>query len=234
MKLGFWLGLGVLLVGCVAAPATLPPPATPQALTVYHPPALRWMAPRMAQCAEAVSGLALYRMEVPDFRDVQAGELMLWWGDPPEGTFIYRMGDDALQVIVHPERGDVSLAGDALGAVFSGQQANWPDGAPIQVWVYAADDWLWQVFASALQIPAPASSAFLAPDPQAMLEAVAADPDAIGFLPANWSDATRAVQALPLTDKLAGFLRQPVTAVLPDEPVGAIKSWLLCVQSSQP
>jgi hypothetical protein len=57
---------------------------------------------------------------------------------------------------------------------------------------------------------------------------VAADPNAIGFLPAHWLDSS--VRAVTI-DGLSSAA-QPILALTTSTPKGTTRSWLLCLQST--
>ncbi len=231
MKNGLALALLVgLLCACgVQQPATPTPPPGLQPLFIYHPPALRPLAEPMAECAREQPGLALYREELPAPPELSRGEIWLNWGIAPENRHTFSLGTAVLQVIVpHPGRTPGSLSSEALRGLFDGSVQTWENGDEARVWVYALDDPLWRTFAAALALAQPPSNAQIAPDPQAMLDAVAADPQAIGLLPGFWHDGR--VTFVTLNEKLAEKLSQPITASLSEPPTGEIAAWLACLQ----
>jgi hypothetical protein len=232
VKIRFWLAVALVMgLAACGTPSTLPAPSTLQPVRVFHPPALRWAAGEMARCASEQPGLALYRLEAAAPVSLVEGDVQLWWGAPAqEAEHLFMLGEADWQVIAHPSRGEVTLSEQELINRFSGQNPLWPDGSPVQVWVYAPGDPLWQNLAVTLGFTSLATDAQIAPDPTAMRAAVAADPKALGFLPAHEVDES--VLAAHLNEKLAEKLRQPITATLPVEPEGVVRAWLQCLQSS--
>jgi ABC-type phosphate transport system substrate-binding protein len=121
--------------------------------------------------------------------------------------------------------------------LFAGQVNQWDavGGSPqsVQVWIFPEGDDARQLFDSVIldgyQLTTVAQ---LAPDPQAMLEAVSDDPAAIGYLPRRWlkGNSGDKVRALPINQTLADSLRQPILALSGAEPEGAMRTLLICLQ----
>jgi hypothetical protein len=83
------------------------------------------------------------------------------------------------------------------------------------------------------------SEAMLAPDPEAMLEAISSDANAIGYVPnllLSTSDPSLAakVKKLQVDTSLREKVNQPVIAVTQGEPEGLIRELLVCVQGVIP
>jgi len=98
------------------------------------------------------------------------------------------------------------------------------------VWSYLQGNEIRQFFEDALSPVDLLSSAHLAPDPNAMRQAVAADPSAIGYLPGRWVDSS--VRPLSIAGSPAPSYASPSWAATQATPHGAQKEWLLCLQRS--
>ncbi len=61
-----------------------------------------------------------------------------------------------------------------------------------------------------------------------MLEAVAASPSTIGFLPRRWLNSQ--VKEIHIQGIDPSDLRIPILALTKTEPEGQVKDWLICVQ----
>ena len=70
----------------------------------------------------------------------------------------------------------------------------------------------------------------LRPNPLAVRQAVAGDPQAIGLIPAFWLDST--VRAVTISDPPANGMRFPIVYSASAEPQGAKLSWLLCIEKA--
>ncbi len=147
-------------------------------------------------------------------------------------------------MIVNPANPVVQLAQASLQAIFNGKITTWQElsteGCPgctaqpesqIKPYVYAAGDdfgqGLGDLFPGLSQkLPA----AMLAPDPEAVRQAVAGDPSAVGFVPSPDVDST--VRAVKISDVPANKLRIPLLLSTQAEPAGMKRSWVLCIQNN--
>jgi len=225
----------LLLAGCSAPPAVDPAPS-PQAFRVALPPALQPMDEALHQCALDQPELALILNETPlNSIDFKNNELEIRLGPLPEGTnYSAALAEEQIAVIVNPENSIKSLNVEDLGAIFSGQARSWSEfggnDQEIQVWAAPPGNEVRRIFDNAvLSNKRLSSQAFLAPDSASMLSSIAADPDAIGYVPGAW--LTDSVRSLDLGNALEAALRQPVLAIMPKEPSGAGRDFLYCLQS---
>lgn len=235
-----------LLAACGTPPIATPPP-TPQPVFLAYPPELRPYADTLAACARQYPDIALYLEEAvvilaPD----QQTSLFLVADSPPAALTAWNatlLASDSLVVIVNRQNALGSLSASELRAIWSGKLVTWAsladNAGEIQVWTYPAGSKLRSIFDSAVMAGELTSSqAWLAPDPQAVLEAVSANPNAIGYLPASWLDKAApkladAVQRLRLPVELDENLHQQVLALTEVEPQGALRTLLLCFQADQ-
>jgi hypothetical protein len=218
----------IVLIGC--QPVITPEPRpTPLILNVQITPALDRLRPQFHDCA-AQEALALTVTSLPAaaLDPAQAG-LALRWSAPAE-TQLYAavLAQEPLAFIVHPDSPLTAMTRAELRALYTGRQ---PAGGALHAWAYPAGDDIQQAFETTILAGPPEQPlpVFLAPDPAAMLEAVAQDPAAVGFLPAGWLD--QQVRALPVNDLSADESSQPILALSPSEPIGAARGWLLCLQA---
>lgn len=221
------------LAGCqpLLTPVAQPDPLI---LTLQMTPALDRLRPAMHTCAEEAGlGLAITTLPAPALDPLETG-LALRWGAPPAAEmYAAVLAQEALVFIVHPNNPLKTLSAAELRDLYTGQRTAWPDaaGSEVHAWAYPAGDDVQQAFEGALfEAPAPASlPVFLAPDPAAMLEAVAQDENALGFVPAGWVNS--AVRGLKVSGIDEHLLRQPLLALSPAEPQQPARGWLLCLQA---
>jgi len=253
-----WLG-GVLggcnsiIAAIEKAPvATIAP--TPEAVTVMITPAARTLWGKLHECALAHPELALILWERPSTSpDFRQADLSIRLGAPlaEEGYFAL-LGETEIKVIVHPS----SVFADLVRAGLFGNTANYgqktdppltlqeiktifqkgytASGQPLQVWILQGDDVRRYFDAVILDgtdflSAEVAPQARIAPDPAAMLVAVASDPAAIGYLPATWLDDE--VRPLVLDSALSLKLRLPILALAKAEPQGVSRTLLGCLQA---
>lgn len=230
---------GALTASCQAQPAAVPvtqPP--PSLLTVQASFALQPLADDFHSCAGELIDTALIVQDTPAAAvNLDEAAIGLRWGlhDQPD-YFAAEIGHEELAVIVHPNNPVEEISLEELQAIYLGAQTQ-PPFNEWMPWAYPKGDDVQQVFESAvLQNRPPDSSVIhLAPDPAAVLEAVAANPGAIGYLPARWlaavdEEQAASVKALSVKDLEAGQFRRPIVAMSRSEPNGPEKDWLLCVQ----
>jgi hypothetical protein len=229
--------VGLALVACQAAPSAASVP-TPQYWRVQYTPALAWMAPAFNLCIrQGPPGYALAVFEKPaSALDITQAEITLRWGAPAETSgSLVELGSDDLALVVNPHNPLQSLTGSQVKTIFSGTNRAWSDYSKgyantIRVWSYPQGNEIRQYFEEAFAPLDLLASAHLAPDPNAMRQAVAADPSAIGYLPRRWVDSS--VRQLTIADIPEPSLRQPILAITQITPQGAQKEWLLCLQRS--
>jgi hypothetical protein len=240
------LAAAFLLTACGTPPLATPPP-TPQAVFLAYPPDLRPYADDLAACARQYPDIALFLTETVEepTPDGQTS-LFLAAGVTPAALVDWNatlLAEDTLAVIVNSQNTLETLTIQELRAVWSGELLTWAElggsDGEIQVWAYPAGSRLRTMFDSTVMSGELTSSrSWLAPDPQAALEVVAAEPNAISYLPASWLESALpeqagSVRALSLPEALNVNLHQPVLALTEAEPQGALRTLLLCFQSGQ-
>lgn len=256
MKLLLCLGVvGIFLTACTSPLTTTSLPSVQPLYVVYHP-ALRVFVEDFSQCAGEQPGLGLYLLETTSPVSAKDADLLLWWGNPlEEGIWssdgccdesqnlafatvvseksLFVLGEEALVVVTHIARRDVSLSTEEIIDLFSGQISHWSDGTPVQVWSYPAEDIFTQVFLDRMGLVRLAPDAHLAPDPWAMLLSIATDEAALGYLPAAWLSMDESVHSVSLDGELGERLRQPIVAAMSSSiPQEFVEAWLVCVQDA--
>jgi hypothetical protein len=228
----YFLLLGLFcLIACGAPPDATPVP-TPEPVRVAYTPALRPLRDVLTRCIINHPEMALYLVEVSPSRGIQEADILLRLGYPPEGGYVAQIGWESIVVIVNGDHPVTSLSAEELSFLFSGRVSRWEDGTPVHVWIYPEGDDTRQVFdAVILNGLRVTPEAQLAPDPQAMLEAVSGDPLAIGYLPQRWLPGA-SISIVRLNQELADSLRQPVLSLSSREPDGAARPLLFCLQAS--
>ena len=238
-RISLFLAAAVLLSACQPEIQTAPPVPTVTIWQVQYTPATAWLAPDFQTCAAEQPGVNLVVSEHPaQALDVQTADFAFAWGErtnPPSFTAV--IAQDELAVIINPSNPISSLALDEIQRIFSGKDNAWAqiiqsncascgtnfDG-PVKTYVYAPT--------GEMQLAAPWISsgpeAILAPNPAAVVTAVASEPYSIGFVPARWLDST--IKQIEITGADPQSFSRPVLAMAPSEPQGAKRAWLACLQ----
>lgn len=163
-----------------------------------------------------------------------AGVLLRWTDADADQGKTFKLGEDRLAVIVHPDNPLEEIEISQLAAVYSGAILDWSGlqegtSGAIQPWVYPSGDDAQSLFDNnVLPFDELIGTARIAPDPQTMLEAVGDDPLAIGMIPSRWLDPS--VRAIKITGDSEQDWTLPILAVTADDPAGSVRDWLLCVQ----
>ena len=224
-----------LITGCAIQPSADPAP-TPMTLRIGITSSLEWLRPDLAECAQLTPGLTLsVRFNEVKAQSLEDSDVLLRWSNlAPASAAPFEIGKDSLAVIVNPDNPVDTLDAARLKDFYTGQATAWtdPEGTPlgsVQTWVYPAGEDTQILLTATLLADSPiTTTARIAPNPAAMLEAVAADPLAIGFLPARWLDST--VRKISITGYASDQWTLPILAVTRPEPSGITRDWLLCVQ----
>ena len=227
--------LTIWLTACSASPtATIPP--SPQPVKVSFSPSLEPVRDALYACANTLPEIALFIEKIPiTAQDFKTNDLIIWWGEKPEEMdYAFPLAEDELVVITNLENPNMELSASELEALFDGRVENWSDistyDKPVSVWIYPTESKLSDIFrVSILDTQRFSRLAFLAPSPQAMLEAVAADPGGIGYLPRSW--LTPEVSHSLIDPNLQVMLRKPILALVNSEPQGNLSALLGCLQT---
>ncbi len=235
-----------ILLLCLFATACQPLPATPiptlTVVRVQYTPAVKPLLQPLSECASKIPGAGIVVFErSADQMDVTQADLSLRYdlpASPP--AFSAQLGEDQIVAVVNAAN-QASVSPGDLASIFSGQLRDWndlapppaatPSGAaapdPIQVWSYSLGDDLRSAFiAGSLGGGAIAARINFAPDPTAMLQAISADPAAVGYLPRAL--VTAQLRVLDFPDD--PYAQIPLLALAPSEPQGAARSLLACLQ----
>lgn len=236
----------VFLLAACGVPEVSTPAPTPQAIQVFYPDSLKPYADKLAACAAGNPLVALYFLPPPAQPDsLAAGDLLLSLGNPDVSVTSYylsQVGTERIIVVANQQNQITQLSIDTLRSMYSGGITRWETGSgkPLQVWILPAEDAVRRAFDSAvLSGLTPTTHAMLAPSPIAMLEEVAKNESAVGYLPESVltaSDSLLAdkVRILPLSPEIETILTLPIIAITQDEPLGLPRDLLVCLQSSTP
>jgi hypothetical protein len=237
-----WLCAILLLTACGIPPRATPLP-TPVVFRIAYTPSLQPLVKDLHFCAIAYPEILMTIAEVPTpDLDLRNADLILRFGGTPGKAYEATLRDESIVMIVNRDNPVLSLSTDQTRKIYTGRITRWAEvgGAqqPIQVWEYPDAEDIRLIFDSAI-FPGEnlTTKALLAPDPQAMLEAIADDPTAIGYIPQTWlaqSEQRSRIRAVDIDPKLAELLRQPFFALSSTEPEGLLRQFLGCVQSANP
>jgi hypothetical protein len=245
IKLLLCCGVVLLLTACTA-PASRSPAPTAQAIQLNYPPALSTWVEKFTACASKEPLVALFLTPATtQTSDLLPNEIGLVFGESfpfDESMFPSQLGTEQILVLVNQENDGTWLTMDNLRSIFSGEVSLWEnnDATPIEVWILPDGDPIRTTFDRMVMQSTPITTgAMLAPDFNAMLEAVAENPGAIGYLTesAMASDGAvwlNQVKPISLDYSLEQSFIQPVIALTQGEPQGLLRDLLACVERLTP
>ncbi len=223
-----------------------------QTINVEYTPSLTWLEPAISTCADALEDVHLITHLVPtDQLDTANSDVVLRWGAPTQlDLYSAQLGIDRLAFVVSPKNPLKSLDLATTKKILNGGFDNWgslykacPDcftkaydeaaygEKPISLGFYSPNEDIQVMLDLAVMTGQPVenSNATLIPDAAAMLETVAESDTSIGFIPARAMNET--VKEVSLTDVDPLKLTQPILAIAKTEPSGAMRNWLICLQT---
>lgn len=234
----FYLLILITLVACQSLAAPIEPIPTPIIWQVQHTPTMNWMGSVFNQCIQKQPeiGLLVFERSAP-FLDIQQTDFIIRWGAPDKVSApAFNIGMDELAIVVHPSNSLQTLTLSDLQAIYSANMQTWADIVPetslsgdIQVWTFPQDEDIEQIFEKVIGINIRNPMLSIAPDAEAMLQAVASSPLAIGYLPQHWIDER--VHQVKLVEP-TNNLKQPILVMTQANPSKAQEDWLLCLQTS--
>ncbi len=220
------------------------------AYQVTYAPDLEWMVPVMNNCQSGVSDFQVIYQQAASVSAAAGNyDAYLSYETTAQNVAnLYQIGSDKIVVAANPARGIQQISASLISSIFSGRITTWgeayqacPDcfssdlaaaSDTITVWMLPDDSDLWRAFA-ALYLDAPASSfAQIAPNTRLMRQMLAADPNAIGILPAGWLDDS--VKEVILREESDIPITLPILAATHAEPDSSLSQWLACVQNALP
>jgi ABC-type phosphate transport system substrate-binding protein len=198
-----------------------------------------WMN-KVSECATRLPGIAFFPIEIAE-DGADELEIRIAYATGIESksyNFSYTIGQETIELIVHPTNPVRSLGDGILEEVMSGRLIDWSQvpgtqpGIPspytqtITLFTYPDGDPVQQVLVhtTGAQI-SPAAN--LVPDPAAMIAAVQMEPGALGYVPRGWLEGT---DVATLENRQSGQITVSVVAYTQDQPGGALKALLLCLQ----
>ncbi len=224
----------LVLVGCASPTPTLQPTLT--VWRVQITPALGWLHPAINRCVQADPSTGVFLVEITAVDiDFSAADVTLTWGISPAADLpVFELGSDHLSVIVHPENEITSLTAQQFAAIINGEITTWQQVDAQQIgdiawWTYPAGDEGLVLLESATGAqPSRNPFAWLAPDAGAVLQSVAQDTAAMGFIPSRWMNGS--VKSITIDGLAEEEFTRPILAVTNQAPQPMLTAFLQCLQ----
>ena len=217
-----------ILISACGPFVTSTPPSSPQPIQVAFTPTLSPLIERLHQCALEHPEIALitHTTTIIGLEETSA-DLILWMGEPPQGPYknAFTLGEDSIVIIAGDNVRLQDLSIDQLRDLYI------HPGSTYQIWTYPPGHELRNLFDNVvMRENATNANVLLAPNPAAMLEAIAANPLAVGYVPGSWLE--KAIQTITVEEELQDAFTQPVLALSLREPTGNLRTYLACLQNA--
>jgi hypothetical protein len=217
-----------ILISACSPFVTSTPPPSPQPIQVAFTTTLSPLVERLHQCALQHPEIALITRQTTIIGLEETGaDLVLWMGEPPQEPYknAFTLGEDSIVIIAGTSVALQDLSTDQLRDLYIEPRSTY------QIWTYPPGHELRNLFDKVVMGEnATNANALLAPNPAAMLEAIAADSLAVGFIPASWLDVD--IQTIKVEMELQEALSQPLLALSLREPIGNLRTYLACLQTA--
>ena len=239
----FILFLFIALISGCSSPVTEAPLPTLEIIRVGVSPAVKIWQSELQTCAQSLPGVALMLIEKPTFLDIEDRSSIEFFlqlgGTNPPSTFGTQVGSENIVWITNPNNPIQQITFQQLSNLYQENAVNFPgisdsQASSIEIWLYPQGNALTEYLFSQINISKPIlSKAFVAPDPEAMLQAVSENQNALGFVPQSWikDDPIRAaVHQISITDP--GPPKLQILALAAKEPQSTGRQLLLCLVDS--
>jgi hypothetical protein len=228
-----------LLTACTPDFLYATPLPTSEIWQIYYSSALRPLLPHLNLCTMQQSHIGIAVTEYSVFEGTLDNiDILLHWGpnDRIQGNASI-IGMDEISVVIHPENPMMQISPDQLLGIYKGETQFWEQlikvgnefSGEIRVWTYPDEDPIRDIFESdLLDSDVYNPFALIAPNPEAMLQALSNDRLAFGFLPRIWLDTS--VHELQVDGFQQGALSVPILAFTSVEFQENHLSWLKCLE----
>lgn len=221
-----WRLAGLCLL--LAVTACSGPDAEPQLLRVGVSADAAPAGPALMACAPNAENIQVEVEAAPPAAAVGDYDVLIRLGVQEEAGFAAQIAEERIVAVLNPGNPLSNVNRQTIAAIFSGRVRDGSDlgGNPgaIVAWAGLEGEEARALFETELLGGASVGGdTRLAGSPQQLLTAVAADPAAVGLLPAALADER--------VDVVELGLRVPVLATASTEPAGAVRQLIACLQS---
>lgn len=221
-------------MGCSPTAQSKKHAVTPEVWQITLDPALQWLRPTASQCMVDYPGIAL---SIEESGQIKAGIIHIGWGEQKnDSTSIFRLANDSPAIIVNPQNPISQITYQTAREVLNGNIRDWNtvDSSAaslgnIQLWNYPSNEGMYAIYSDWFKNKNRAAAIYqIAPDPSSMLEAVAKNSSAVGWLPAR--GLSDGVKSLKITDHSNELPSIPVLVYLNKNPGNSFQAWIFCMQ----
>jgi len=211
----FFLLSSFILISC----STSTPQTTPQIVTIYSTSAAQPWLTEAYTCAGSFAVIS--RVD-----DSSAADILLRVGEPEFlSSPAYQIDEEEILIVTHRQSPIQNLTLDDARALFAQGDAS------VQVWVYASEEDIQQVFdRSVMEGRSVVSSARLAVNPQQMSDTLVNESNTVGILPRHWKVGNPSTGSGQVPRDVFLVATVPVLTITQNEPQGVIKEIIACLQ----
>ena len=204
----------------------LPSPSPPLLVHVGITPSLTFFfQEEVKNCALQIPEIAL-ELDVIPRRDLNLDEfdMIIQIGEPALeiNGFSYQIGWEEIILIAGSNINVFDLDKQSINHIFSSPQQE------IDIWTYPEDHEIRNLFNHAFEIKENTPFGRIAPDPEAMLESIDQNQNAIGYIPSSLYSGE--IQVISLEDMEENLLLYPVLVLTIQEPKDQAALFINCLQ----
>ena len=244
MRLKFLIPLVILISGCSIPQTRTPLPTLHIVRAGFSPSTVIWQD-QLQTCVQSLPGTALGSYQYPDYISIiepDRLDFFIQLGDKlPTSAYATQLGKVNIVWISHAGSSIHRLTYQQLADLYQGNASISESSGSIRspkidLWLYPIGSELAEFLFTQIRVPNQViAAAYLAPDPEAMLQAVSENPQAIGYIPESWlqqNPIDLSVQEIQITSSQADdFIPEiQVFAVAPSEPKSLGRQALLCLK----
>lgn len=232
----------ILTAGCSALPGN-GDSEPPEIIRIQLSSATDHWIPRIEQCAGDLTnaGVVVEVRPTPEL-DLTKSDVLIRFGfKNPSEEHVSVLADERIVFITTPGNPLNSISMDSLGKMLSGEYTNWMDlpesrdasgiyDLPIVVVSYGNGSDLRLVLTEVFDNQD--TKTHYAASTESMIEVVRSTEGAVGYLLESQLPADMIPLGISDTDLLEGVFERPVLAISGQEPAGAARQLLLCLQNA--
>jgi hypothetical protein len=228
-NLRFFLIICILILAGCASPTILDAPPTPLPLFIDITPSLfPIFQERLNNCALENEGIAMILRVVPrQILDLEEADIVIQIGEPDLGFYgsAIQIGWEEIILVASPDVEIDNLGVDQIKELFTSLKPQ------MQIWTYSESHEINHIFVEWFLLGERESPyGQVVPNPGEMISSIQTSTNSIGYLPKSWVvNDIQTISIYPLVDE---NLRQPILALVNQNPKGQVRIFLNCLQNS--
>jgi len=224
----FVVACSLYLVGC-APPTVYYALPSPQPLFIdITPSLLPVFQKRLNNCALENSGIAMVLRVTPyQALEMKETDIIIQIGEPDMGIsgFAIQIGWEEIVIVASPDVEIDNLDLDQIKELFTSLKPQ------MRIWTYSEKHEIKRIFDKwFLKSEKTSPYGQVVPNPGEMINSIQTATNSIGYLPKSW--AVNDIQTISIYPLAEENLRQPILALVKQNPEGQMRIFLNCLQNS--